>query len=241
MLPRIINNTFFGNTATNHAGAIRFNGVQSPPIIFNCIFWQNDAPTGKDIYNASSEEITISYSDIDDNYIVGSWDGVENINEDPMLVDPENSNFHIEIESPCAGTGIDSLEVAGLWYYCPLIDFEYDSRPMPFTHYPDIGADEVDEETVIPKVKIQNLNIGLSNYPNPFKYQTTIEFIIQKSEYVELSVVDFTGKEILTLISEQILAGTQHIEWNAEGLPTGIYFLRLETNGKSITKKSVIL
>jgi len=241
-VPRIINNTFFGNTATNHAGAIRFNGVQFAPIIFNCIFWQNDAPTGKDIYNASSEEITISYSNIDDNYIVGSWDGIENINEDPMLVDPENDNFHIESESPCAGTGTDSLEVNETMFYCPSFDFENEPRPMPYTYHPDMGADEVDEINPSSPDIVFPVNYSrLSNYPNPFNNQTTIEFEVQQMNFVKLSIVDFTGKEIQTLISEQIQKGTHQLDWNAEGLPAGVYFLKLEMDRTVETNKLILM
>ena len=58
---------------------------------------------------------------------------------------------------------------------------------------------------------------------------------------MKLSIVDFTGKEIQTLISQNFSLGTHKFEWNAEELPTGIYFLRLETNGITKTKKIVLL
>jgi len=81
----------------------------------------------------------------------------------------------------------------------------------------------------------------LNNYPNPFSDQTTIKFNIIESGLVKLSIVDFTGKEIQTLISEQLSNETYQVEWNPEGLTSGIYFLRLETNGILETRKIVLL
>jgi len=46
------------------------------------------------------------------------------------------------------------------------------------------------------------------NYPNPFNPKTTIEFSISKSEYVELKIFDVSGKEIHTLVSDNMNAGT---------------------------------
>ncbi len=61
-----------------------------------------------------------------------------------------------------------------------------------------------------------------------------------ESGLVKLSVEDYTGTEIQKLISKQIPAGIHQFEWNAEGLPTGIYFLRLEANGISETEETNI-
>ena len=83
--PLIVNNTFFGNTADIEGGAIRFVGEVNAPVILNCIFRENDAPTGKDVRNASDLELVVSYSDIDTDEISGTWVGEENINEDPDI------------------------------------------------------------------------------------------------------------------------------------------------------------
>jgi len=191
----------------------------------------------KIIYN------NISYSNIDTTGIEGLWTGSDNMNEDPLFFDPENGDFHIQNSSPCAGGGIDSLEVNEAMFYCPAFDFENDPRPMPISLTPDMGADEVEEEVYpsTPDIVVPITFSRLSNYPNPFTNRTTIELNIQQSGFVRLSIIDFTGKEIQTLISEQIQKGTHQFDWNAKELPAGIYFLRLEMNGISKTRKLVIL
>ncbi len=77
-VPRIINNSFYGNTAAEMGGAIRLNCEFYIPIIINSIFWENEAPIGKDIYTGTAA-MTIAYSDIDTNFISGFWEGEGNI------------------------------------------------------------------------------------------------------------------------------------------------------------------
>jgi len=142
--PQICNNTFRSNSASNDAGAIRFYGdYHSPPVIMNCIFWDNSAPEwqGKDIFNYTSDTLFVYYCDIDETEIVGPWTGDRNINEDPKFEEGD-SLCHLKGQSPCIGEAIDSLEVNGTWYYAPILDYEGDTRPDPVTHTIDMGADE---------------------------------------------------------------------------------------------------
>jgi len=240
--PLVINNTFVDNTANNGGGAIRFSGDLNAPIIINSIFWQNSAPTGLDIINESALNIHVSYSDIETDNISGLWEGEENIYEDPLFVNPVNGDFHLNnCESPCINAGIDALEIDSTWYYCPINDIDNETRPYENT-LPDIGADE----TPCLETSIKNREDVLSStilniFPNPFQSKTTIEFNIPQSGFITLSVVDFTGKEIQTLVSEQLPAGTHQFNWNAKGLLPGIYFLRLETQNRTQVHKVLIM
>ncbi|MBU0561401.1 MAG: T9SS type A sorting domain-containing protein [Bacteroidetes bacterium] len=67
------------------------------------------------------------------------------------------------------------------------------------------------------------------NYPNPFNPSTVIKFQVPSSKYVKLQVYDVLGSEVQTLVNEQIKAGNYEVVFNAAGLPSGIYFYRLET------------
>jgi hypothetical protein len=51
------------------------------------------------------------------------------------------------------------------------------------------------------------------NYPNPFNPKTIIEFSLPKTEYVELKIFNVNGKEIQTLVSDNMNAGTYQYEW----------------------------
>ncbi len=73
-----------------------------------------------------------------------------------------------------------------------------------------------------------NPNFGLNqNYPNPFNPNTKIEYSVPQSSNIIIKVFDILGNEIETLINDEKPAGTYEITWNAENLPSGVYFYQL--------------
>lgn len=79
------------------------------------------------------------------------------------------------------------------------------------------------------------------NFPNPFNPSTSIKFDIVKSGYVSLKVYDMRGKEVKTLVNGYRQSGNHEINFNAEGLSSGIYYCRLETSDySSIIKMSLL-
>ncbi len=79
------------------------------------------------------------------------------------------------------------------------------------------------------------------NYPNPFNPTTTISFSIPTKSFVTLKVYDALGKEVAVLVSGELLAGTYSRQWNASGLPSGVYFYTLQAGSLSETKKLILL
>ena len=79
------------------------------------------------------------------------------------------------------------------------------------------------------------------NYPNPFNPVTNIIFSLPKSGNVKLTVMDITGREILTLINDSYSAGTYKIDLDASQLASGIYFYRLQTSEFTQTRKMILL
>jgi hypothetical protein len=81
----------------------------------------------------------------------------------------------------------------------------------------------------------------LQNYPNPFNPTTTITFSIPKDDFVSLKVYDILGKEIETLIENNLSAGIHKIDFNANNLSSGIYIYRLKTGNTIIEKRMHLL
>ena len=242
--PSIINNTFVSNSSDGEGGAIRCSYNTSSPVTFNNIFWENTANVaGDDIINSGSDTIFVGYSNLDTNNIIGKWTGYLNVNVDPQFIDPDSGDFHIPCSSPCWNAGADSVEIDNSWYYCPLYDLDGNPRPDTFYYIPDMGAYEY-SDTIIPGINdfnhIKNVSIGIHIYPNPFKTKIAIEISIPQTGFVKLSITDFAGRGIQTVISKQLPTGAHQFEWNADGLPAGIYFLRLQTNGISETRKLIL-
>jgi Secretion system C-terminal sorting domain len=79
------------------------------------------------------------------------------------------------------------------------------------------------------------------NYPNPFNPITKLKFQIPKSDFVNLRVFDVTGKEIVTLVNEQLKPGIYEIDWDASNYPSGVYFYSFVSGSYTLTRKMVLL
>jgi len=78
------------------------------------------------------------------------------------------------------------------------------------------------------------------NYPNPFNLATTISYQLPKPVMVNLSVYNVFGQLVETIVYEYNKPGYYSIKWNAGGIASGIYFLKLTAGEYSITKKCTI-
>jgi hypothetical protein len=81
----------------------------------------------------------------------------------------------------------------------------------------------------------------LQNYPNPFNPSTTISFSLPKRSFVSLKIYDLIGREIATIVSEELSAGNYSRQWTAESFTSGVYFYRLEAGSFIETKKLILL
>jgi hypothetical protein len=79
------------------------------------------------------------------------------------------------------------------------------------------------------------------NYPNPFNPETTIVYSLPSSGSVKLRIFNTDRKEVATLVSRYQNAGNYTVSFKASKLSSGLYFCRLELNGKVATKKMLIL
>ena len=79
------------------------------------------------------------------------------------------------------------------------------------------------------------------NFPNPFNPATKINFDIKNSTFATLKVYDMTGKEVKSLVNENIAAGSYEVNFNASELNSGVYFYTLKTNEFTETKKMMLV
>lgn len=79
------------------------------------------------------------------------------------------------------------------------------------------------------------------NYPNPFNPSTIIRYSVPSAGPVSLKVFDLLGKEVATLVNEVKEAGFFAQEWNASGIPSGMYLYRLQAGHYTATKKLILI
>ena len=75
---------------------------------------------------------------------------------------------------------------------------------------------------------------AVRGYPNPFFDFTTLEYELEHSANVNLSIYNHLGQQVAVLVNEEKTEGTYLVKWDAEGLPAGIYYYRLTTCGKIV-------
>jgi len=79
------------------------------------------------------------------------------------------------------------------------------------------------------------------NFPNPFNPSTKIGFKVQASGFTSLKVFDLLGREVATLVNEELRPGSYEATWDAVGFPTGVYFYRLIAGSFAETKRLILL
>ena len=79
------------------------------------------------------------------------------------------------------------------------------------------------------------------NYPNPFNPSTTITWQMPESGNVTLKIYDVLGREITTLINEELTVGKHETVFDASQLSSGIYFYQLKAGSFVQTKKMILI
>ena len=79
------------------------------------------------------------------------------------------------------------------------------------------------------------------NFPNPFNPSTNIKFDVKNNSNVKITIYNSQGKIVEDLVNEQMNAGTYEIMWNASSQASGIYFYQLESEGRIIESKKMLL
>jgi len=148
--PVLINNTIAYNNATNGGGI--YCETNSDPILINNILYGNSATTGKQVFiNDAQSDPHFLFCDIQGGKdgFGGSGAGAmyaglyqDNIDNDPSFTNTLLDDYRLSDLSPCIGAGIDSIEVAGVWYKAPQFCFNGNLRPSPFGSKPDVGGCE---------------------------------------------------------------------------------------------------
>ncbi len=164
----IVNSLFFRNTGFDLGGAVDVGlnsnvtvvnctlleqesvaaagAIQGPAAVWNSILWDNLSTNGP---NELSNDVNLYYSNVNQFGYAGS-NG--NISQSPMLVDPDNSNFHLQSNSPCIDAGGNESP------YLPAYDFEGDTRFLgPAV---DMGRDETLSAPIAGVVVYEHINYG---------------------------------------------------------------------------------
>jgi hypothetical protein len=186
--------------------------------------------------------------------IISSSDGLYNSDVGYKYFHPGSTgNMHFDDTSTVPQSGLDivatissgpyNLDInQSLVFYTALIGGD---------DYNDISKNMLTSKNVfnsfISSIKDRNeyhFPIGfrlLQNYPNPFNPSTKISWQSPSGSWQTLKIYDVLGNEVATLVDEYKPAGGYEVEWNASGLPSGVYFYQLRAGSFVETKKMVMI
>ena len=243
--------------------------VYRPSKAFEQIFgYQGSYGPGDFIYDYLKIDQSLGSLDALFNGAIGIETGYSNIFVDSAKILASNQ-YHLKtiesIEPSSVGTAIFKYEtmfdstssqgsLKGKSVGVEYIGTDYKAVTLSFPlYYMNLSeAKELTEyilinkfEEVMPVEKDENVlpsEYSLSqNYPNPFNPTTNIEFNLPVSSFVKLVLYDILGKEIAVLVNNDISAGSYNVNFDATGLPSGVYFYRLEAGEQIITKKMILM
>ncbi len=121
--------------------------------------------------------------------------------------------------------------------YPSLFDSDYEAKPA----YYAIQAALEDEAGIEDFMENKPVVFKLHSNPNPFTSKTSINFEIPGRNYVDLKIYDISGRELLTIFSGEVEAGSHSVEWNPGDLASGIYLCLMEAKDIVLRNRMVLV
>jgi hypothetical protein len=229
--PKLANVTMYGNGAYFGAGMACWH---SSATVENTIIAMSTQ--GRAVYCYGDPSVgTFACCDLFGN-AGGDWigciagqSGVDgNISEDPLLCDPDDGDFHLQPDSPCAPftPANPECDLIGAWPVgCETAEAASDAPRATWTF-------EVSQAA-----------------PNPFEGVTTLTYSVPSSAAllpVRLDVYDVLGRRVRTLVDAYQPSGAHSAEWNgkdSEGAPAapGVYFCVLSVGEERNVRRVVLV
>jgi len=78
-------------------------------------------------------------------------------------------------------------------------------------------------------------------YPNPFNQSQFIQYTIAEETFVSLTVIDLLGRHINKLVNKKQLPGEYSVNWKPKNIPSGLYYLVLQTDFGRLVQKTIHL
>ena len=100
------------------------------------------------------------------------------------------------------------------------------------------------EQSTVVNVNDKNLPHYLSIdqiYPNPFNPSVTIDYYLSKDSDINISVYDLKGAMVDRLFKGKMVSGYHQIDWVPTNISSGIYFIKIKSNGRTINRKVTFL
>jgi hypothetical protein len=153
------------------------------------------------------------FANLDGNDLCGTDLG-GNLSADPLFCDPAAADLRLATGSPCWSTACGVIGAYDL--DCAGLDVEEGPAARPQSLWLDPAV------------------------PNPFNPATSLTVTLAQTGSASLKVFDMAGREVATLFNGLQAAGTQSVQFRADGLPSGVYFAVL-SSGQGVQTQKLLL
>jgi hypothetical protein len=131
--------------------------------------------------------------------------------------------------------------------WCRLIDSIGVVENWGFIYHFSLQAAFIDGRTIGTFVGIES-DPGLPsetqisrNYPNPFNPSTSLDITVTATAFLRLTIYNVIGQVVYSMAEGRYSPGVYHFTWKPAEQPGGNYFLRIEANNQSYTRKLLYL
>lgn len=229
--------------------AIQYNGSDAPgwPVFYSNTTYTESSPVVGDVSGDGVVDVLLG----DEGKTINGWsaagaplDGFPLVTKDSVRGTPAIADLDRNGDVEVIAVGFD--RTVYVWDFATPYDPTQVPWPMIRSNVHRNGRHGFDAPTpVTDGTPPSRLLLG-QNYPNPFNPTTTIVFEIASTGRASLVVYDVTGARVRTLVDGTVRAGRHDVMWDGRNdarqpVGSGVYFYRLATTGKSLTKKLVLL
>jgi hypothetical protein len=190
------------------------------------IIHSNTVPSGyawEDVAGDGNLNVTCDLSDF-----AGVWAAGDVLN---IVIKDETTNNEVQLALP--------IDNSGDPYFCGYdtpYSVTFDNPGAPTHDFSWLAIPSSIEDNMLPlETKLHQ------NYPNPFNPTTTIKFDLASAGKVQLNVYNYTGQLVKSLVNGEMKAGFQSVNFDASSLSAGVYYYTMQTAGKSMTQKMVLI
>ncbi|MBW6459544.1 MAG: DUF1565 domain-containing protein [Bacteroidales bacterium] len=239
--------TISDNQSLYEESLLFFTGLSSsdlqPVSLTNCNIWGN----AQEEIRLMAVEMTVDHCNIQNGEAAFSfhqnavlnWEQ-GNMDTDPMFEGTGEHPYQLSAGSPCIDAGTPDTTGLNLPMWDLLGNYRLWDGDGDGDTIVDIGAYEFGSVGVkTPEFRVSGFGFRVVCYPNPFTVSTTIAFELEKETMVRIEVYNFQGAELGEITNQRFPAGKHRVEWNASGLPAGIYVIRVQTADAVVTKKVI--
>ncbi|MEM8601185.1 MAG: T9SS type A sorting domain-containing protein [Bacteroidota bacterium] len=125
-----------------------------------------------------------------------------------------------------------------VWLTPERVDTEVSALLEVYGSFGEVATNPV--VTASSEAAVPEATMLASAYPNPFAVSTTIRYGLAQASDVSLAVYDVTGRQVATLVRGVQEAGWNEVAFDARGLASGVYLVRLVADGVAQTRRIVV-